>query len=329
MHFIDEAKIYLKAGKGGDGAMSFRREKFIEFGGPDGGNGGIGGDIVLRAVDHLNTLIDFRYKQHFKAQSGSSGAGAKYTGASGETMLIDIPVGTQVLDESGVVLLHDMIEVGQEVVIAKGGDGGRGNHTFKSSVNRAPRRTTLGKDGDELWVWLKLKLLSDVGLLGLPNAGKSTFLSVVTSARPKVADYPFTTLRPQLGVVRANHREFVIADLPGLIEGASQGHGLGHRFLKHIERCRVLLHMVDATGQDVLLSYQTVHNELNSYKEELCNKLEVIVLSKSDLVTPQDLEEKTSILSSHTNKQVLTCSGATRARVEHIIMQLFKVLSIS
>ena len=245
MHFIDEVKIYLKAGDGGNGIVAFRREKFIEYGGPDGGTGGKGGNIILRVTKDLNTLIDFRYKQHFKAERGRNGGGSNCTGHGGEDMIVRVPVGTQILAEDRETVLADLIEDGQEVVIAKGGGGGLGNAVFKSSTNQAPEKATPGVLGDELWVWLQLKLLSDVGLLGLPNAGKSTFLAAVSSAKPKIADYPFTTLKPQLGVAYIADEEIVIADIPGLIEGASQGHGLGDRFLRHIERCRALLHLID------------------------------------------------------------------------------------
>ena len=286
MHFIDEAKIYLKAGDGGNGSVSFRREKFIEFGGPDGGNGGKGGDVIFSAVPNLNTLIDFRYKQHFRAERGHGGSGVNCTGASGQDLIIEVPVGTQIFDESGEELLYDLDSI-SEVIIAKGGAGGAGNAVFKNSVNQAPRKAVPGWEGDELWVWLRLKLLCDVGLLGMPNAGKSSFLSKVSGAKPKIADYPFTTLKPQLGVVRLGYEEFVVADIPGLILGASKGLGLGDRFLRHIERCRVLLHIIDISSSDVsyiIDSYNTVHNELKEYKAELGNKEEIIALNKIDLL---------------------------------------------
>lgn len=326
MHFIDEAKIYLKAGNGGKGAASFRREKFIEFGGPDGGNGGKGGSIIFRAINDLNTLINFRYQQHFKAPVGRPGKGSNCTGSSGDDVIIEVPLGTQIYAEDGQTLLFDMCLAEQEIVIAKGGDGGLGNINFKTSTNRSPRRSTKGWEGEELWVWLKLKLLSDVGLLGLPNAGKSTFLSVVSSARPKISDYPFTTLKPQLGVVYIDRDEFVIADIPGLIEGASEGHGLGHKFLRHLERCTILLHLIDATTDDLISSYNTVYNELQHYNTDLTNKFELIAISKIDLITEDELEQKIQILKKHTNKPVFACSGATTKGIKDIIKSLIMQL---
>lgn len=325
MHFIDEAKIYLKAGDGGSGCTSFRREKFIEFGGPDGGNGGRGGSIIFRANANLNTLIDFRYAQHFRAQRGKDGAGACCTGGSGSDMYINVPVGTQIFAEDGCVLLADFTKDGEEIIIAKGGDGGRGNINFKTSTNRAPRRSTKGWIGDELWVWLKLKLISDVGLLGLPNAGKSTFLSIVSDARPKIANYPFTTLRPQLGMVRIWDKELVIADLPGLIEGAHEGHGLGDRFLKHLERCSMLLHIIDVRTPNIVEAYRTIRHELMSYGKIVFGaKNEVITLSKCDLVTPVEVQSKKRILEKVVGQEVFTHSGTTQEGVNMILHKLFE-----
>ena len=318
MQFIDEAKIYLKAGDGGAGCVSFRREKFIEFGGPDGGDGGKGGDITFIATKDINTLIDFRYKQHFKAQNGLHGMGKQRFGKYGDDIVLYVPLGTQIFAEDGETLLIDLSNDGESIVIAKGGDGGQGNVRFKSSVNQAPRRATPGFPGDELWVWLKLKLLSDVGLVGLPNAGKSTFLSVTTAAKPKIADYPFTTLKPQLGVVSVNDEEFVIADLPGLIEGASQGLGLGDRFLKHIERCKVLLHLIDSSSEDVVHSYDIIRHELLDYKEYLDDKVEIIALTKTDLI----LEEKIAALSKHTGKKIFSCCAVMQDGVKQILEYL-------
>ncbi|MGC2200938.1 MAG: GTPase ObgE, partial [Stellaceae bacterium] len=272
MQFLDQCKIYLNSGDGGRGAMSFRREKFIEFGGPDGGNGGKGGDIVFHAVDNLNTLIDYRYAQHFRAPSGRPGGGRERTGAKGDDLVLQVPVGTQVMDEDNRVVLADLTSAGERVVFLEGGDGGFGNAHYKSSTNRAPRRAGPGWPGREAWVWLRLKLIADVGLVGLPNAGKSTFLAAVTHARPKIADYPFTTLKPQLGVVRLHDDEFVIADLPGLIEGASEGAGIGTRFLGHVERCAVILHLLDGTIDDLAGAYSTIREELTRYGHGLSGK---------------------------------------------------------
>src|SRR5574339_274674 len=285
MHFLDQAKIYVKSGAGGPGAVSFRREKFIEFGGPDGGDGGKGGDIVFEAVAGLNTLIDFRYTQHFRAPRGKGGAGSNRTGAGGKDLVIKVPVGTQILaDNEERSLLADLTREGQRLVLLKGGMGGRGNASYKSSTNRAPRQHQTGTPGEEMWVWLRLKLLADVGLIGLPNAGKSTFINAVTNAQAKVGAYAFTTLRPQLGVVSHKGREFVLADIPGLIEGAAEGAGIGDRFLGHVERTRVLLHLVDANNEDVATAYRTVRDELDAYGEGLSDKPEVIALSKSDTI---------------------------------------------
>jgi GTP-binding protein len=285
MHFLDQAKIFVRSGAGGPGAVSFRREKFIEFGGPDGGDGGKGGDVVFEAVPGLNTLIDFRYTQHFRAPRGKGGSGANRTGAGGRDLVINVPVGTQILaDDEERTLLADLTEAGQRITLLEGGMGGRGNASYKTSTNRAPRQHQTGVDGQEMWVWLRLKLLADVGLVGLPNAGKSTFLNSVTNAAAKVGDYPFTTLRPQLGVVRHKGREFVIADIPGLIEGAAEGAGIGDRFLGHVERTGVLLHLVAADAADPVEAWTVVRNELADYGAGLAEKTEILALSKSDLV---------------------------------------------
>lgn len=327
MHFIDEAKIFLKSGDGGAGCLSFRREKFIEHGGPDGGDGGRGGNITIRATKHLNTLIDFRYKQHFKAKTGDHGMGRNRYGKAGEDMLIEVPVGTQIFSEDGDVLLYDMTEENQEILIAKGGDGGFGNAYFKSSINQAPRRVITGFPGQEMWVWLKLKLLCDVGLVGLPNAGKSTFLSSVTAAKPKIADYPFTTLKPQLGVVYIDDHEFVIADLPGLIEGASEGLGLGHRFLKHVERCRVVLHLIDITSEDIIGAYKLIRQELSNFSEDILEKREIIALTKSDLIFDQnEIDRIKKEMEQATGKEVMILSSATNTGTTAILRELNKIV---
>src|ERR1044071_5888585 len=285
MHFLDQAKIFVRSGAGGPGAVSFRREKFVEFGGPDGGDGGKGGDIIFEAVPGLNTLIDFRYTQHFRAPRGKGGAGSNRTGAGGDDLVIRVPVGTQILaDDEERSLLADLTQEGERVVLLKGGMGGRGNASYKSSTNRAPRQHQTGVAGEEMWVWLRLKLIADVGLLGLPNAGKSTFLNGVSNARAKVGDYPFTTLHPKLGVVRHKRRDFVLADIPGLIEGAAEGAGVGDRFLGHVERTRLLLHLVDANVEDVAEAYRTVRGELDAYGAGLEDKIELIALNKCDLI---------------------------------------------
>ena len=311
MHFLDQAKIFIRSGTGGPGAVSFRREKYVEYGGPDGGNGGKGGDIVFEAVAGLNTLIDFRYTQHFKAQRGMGGAGQNRTGAGGQDLVIKVPVGTQVLDDDRETVLLDLVEAGQREVLLRGGDGGRGNLSFKSSTNRAPRQCGPGWPGQEMYVWLRLKLLADAGLVGLPNAGKSTFINQVTNTKAKVGAYAFTTTRPQLGVVSHRNREFVLADIPGLIEGAADGAGIGDRFLGHIERCRVLLHLVDATGDDPLKAYRTVRRELLNYGAGLEDKREVIALNKIDAVTPAEAKKQRDRLKRASGHEVLMISGAS------------------
>lgn len=323
MKFLDEAKVHLKAGDGGDGVVAFRREKYIEFGGPDGGNGGKGGDVLVEAVDGLNTLIDYRYAQHFKARKGGNGAGSDRTGAASEDVILKVPVGTQVFAEDKETLLADLTQVGQRVVLCTGGDGGRGNAHYKTSTNRAPRRADKGWPGEERSVWLRLKLIADAGLVGLPNAGKSTFLSVVSAARPKIADYPFTTLHPQLGVVRPDATtEFVLADIPGLIEGAHEGAGLGDRFLGHIERCAVLLHLVDGTQPDPASAYHTVRAELEGYGGGLVDKPEIVALNKMDAMTPQARTSRLKALSRAVGKPVMIISGATGEGVPEAVRAL-------
>ena len=332
MKFLDQAKIFLKSGDGGAGACSFRRERFIEFGGPDGGNGGRGGDILFECVDGLNTLIDYRYQQHFKAQKGHHGEGRQKTGADGEDITLKVPAGTQVIDDETEVVLADLTKPGQTIRLLKGGDGGFGNLHFKSSTNRSPRRADLGWPGQERWVWLRLKLIADAGLVGLPNAGKSTFLAAVSRAKPKIADYPFTTLNPQLGVVRLGEtkdaREFVLADLPGLIEGAHEGAGLGDRFLGHVERCGVVLHLVDGTQDDPIAAYKTIRKELKSYGAGLAEKPEVIGLNKIDALDADRVKELVSALKRAARRKgakvtVLPLSGAAGMGVETVLEALW------
>jgi GTP-binding protein len=287
MKFLDEAKVYIRSGDGGNGCVSFRREKFIEFGGPNGGDGGRGGDVIVEAVGGLNTLIDYRYQQHFTAQNGRPGMGKDRHGANGKDILMKVPAGTQIYEEDGETLLADLEKVGERVVLAKGGNGGFGNAYFKSSTNRAPRRANPGLPGEERTIRLRLKLIADAGIVGLPNAGKSTFLAAVSAAKPKIADYPFTTLHPQLGVVRVDNRELVLADIPGLIENAHEGAGLGDRFLGHVERCRVLLHLVDGTDEHAGEAYKTVRHELDAYGHGLAGKPEIVALNKTDALTPR------------------------------------------
>jgi GTPase len=329
MQFLDQCKIYLKSGDGGRGSASFRREKFIEFGGPDGGNGGKGGDIVFVAIDDLNTLIDFRYRQHFRAPDGRPGAGRERTGADGEDLVLHVPVGTQIMDAENRQVLADLALPGQRLVFLRGGDGGFGNVHYKSSINRAPRRADPGWPGREAWVWLRLKLIADVGLVGLPNAGKSTFLAAVSHARPRIADYPFTTLKPQLGVVRLHDEEFVLADLPGLIEGASEGAGIGTRFLGHVERCAVILHLVDGTLDDVADAYRTIRCELELYGHGLAEKPEIVGLNKIDAIDPATTRAKCAALRRAAGRgtPVLPLSGATAAGVPEALAALLAALS--
>jgi GTPase len=329
MQFLDQCKIYLKSGDGGRGSASFRREKFMEFGGPDGGDGGRGGDIVFVAIDNLNTLIDYRYRQHFRAQDGRPGAGRERTGADGEDLVLRVPTGTQIMDAENRQVLADLTRPDQRLVFLKGGDGGFGNVHYKSSTNRAPRRADSGWPGRDAWVWLRLKLIADVGLVGLPNAGKSTFLAAVSHARPKIAEYPFTTLKPQLGVVRLHDEEFVLADLPGLIEGASEGAGIGTRFLGHVERCAVILHLVDGTLDDVTGAHRTIRRELEFYGHGLAEKPEIVALNKIDAIDPTAVRAKCAALrrAARADAGVLPVSGATGAGVPEVIAALFAALS--
>ncbi|PPR63365.1 MAG: GTPase Obg/CgtA [Alphaproteobacteria bacterium MarineAlpha4_Bin2] len=323
MKFLDQAKIYMKSGDGGNGCISFRREKYVEFGGPNGGNGGRGGDVVAVAVSGLNTLIDFRYRQHVKAENGRPGMGKDMTGAAGREAVIELPIGTQILADDKETLIGDLAAEGQKLVLLRGGDGGYGNSHFKSSTNRAPRRADAGFPGQEMWVWLRLKLLADAGLVGLPNAGKSTFLAAVSRAKPKIADYPFTTLHPQLGVVYIDGGEFVLADIPGLIEGAHEGHGLGDRFLGHLERCGVLLHLVDGTQEDVLGAYRTVRDELIAYGGGLAAKTEIVALNKCDALDDDSIARQIKALANVAGTEnILTLSGVAGTGIQGALRRL-------
>jgi GTPase len=322
MKFLDEVKVFVKSGDGGEGCTGFRREKYEEFGGPDGGDGGRGGHVWVECVAGLNTLIDFRYRQHFKASRGHHGMGGNRFGPKGADLVIQVPEGTQVLDDDKETLVADLTEVGQKVLLAKGGDGGFGNTHFKSSTNQSPRRHDSGWPGEEFWLWLRLKLIADVGLLGLPNAGKSTFLAASSKARPKIADYPFTTLHPNLGVVVVDGRDFVMADVPGLIEGAGTGSGLGTRFLGHVERCRVLLHLVDGTEEDVAKSYLVVRQELSVYGSNLSEKMEIVALNKCDAISGDDIEEKRQALSRAAASDVAVISGVSGEGVTSLLRRL-------
>jgi GTP-binding protein len=323
MKFLDQAKIYVRSGDGGNGVVAFRREKFLEFGGPDGGDGGRGGDIVFESVANLNTLIDFRYTQHFRAPKGGNGAGSDRTGAGAADVVIKVPVGTQIMADDRETLLADLDAPGKRILLCRGGDGGFGNAHYKSSTNRAPRRADPGFPGEERWVWLRLKLIADVGLVGLPNAGKSTLLAAASAARPKIADYPFTTLHPQLGVVRLSaSEEFVIADIPGLIEGAHEGAGLGDRFLGHVERCAVLLHLIDGAAGNVVAAWRTVREELFAYGGGLAEKPELIGLNKADAMTPREAAARTAALRRASGRPVMLLSGATGQGVPEVLRAL-------
>jgi len=326
MKFLDEAKIYIRSGDGGNGCVSFRREKFIPDGGPDGGNGGRGGSVIAECVAGLNTLIDFRYQQHFKAKKGQHGMGSQRTGASADDLVIKLPLGTQILAEDKETIIADMTHIGEKIILAEGGKGGLGNQCFKSSTNQAPRFATEGESGKEHWLWLKLKLMSDAGLLGLPNAGKSTFLAAVSRAKPKIADYPFTTLIPQLGVVYIDNKEFVLADIPGLIEGASDGVGLGLKFLGHVERAGILLHLIDGTQEDVVTAYKTIRHELKEYSKELYNKEEIIALNKCDALTEEEITTKSVALKKACKKKIWPVSGATGKGVKPILREMMKAI---
>ncbi|MFT0891102.1 GTPase ObgE [Pseudochelatococcus sp. G4_1912] len=326
MKFLDQAKVYVSSGNGGAGCVAFRREKFIEFGGPNGGDGGRGGDVVVECVDGLNTLIDYRYQQHFRARPGQHGMGKNRTGARGDDAVLKVPAGTQVFADDNETLLADLTEIGQRVVLARGGNGGFGNAYFKSSTNQAPRRANPGLEGTEMWIWLRLKLIADAGLVGLPNAGKSTFLAAVSAAKPKIADYPFTTLHPNLGVVGVDQREFVLADIPGLIEGAHEGAGLGDRFLGHVERCRVLLHLIDATSEDVAAAYKTIRGELEAYGGGLSEKPEVLALSKVDALDADARAERVAELAAVAGQKPLLLSSASREGVEDALRKVMGII---
>jgi GTP-binding protein len=325
MKFLDTARVYIRSGDGGAGCLSFRREKFIEFGGPDGGDGGRGGDVIAECVADLNTLVDYRYQQHFKAGTGGHGMGKNRSGAKGADAILKVPAGTQIFDEDGEVLLADLTKAGQRVRLARGGNGGFGNAHFKTSTNRAPRHANPGQSGEERTIWLRLKLIADAGIVGLPNAGKSTFLSAVTAARPKIADYPFTTIHPNLGVAACDGRELVLADIPGLIEGAHDGLGLGDRFLGHIERCRVLLHLVDAGSEHAGKAYKTVRRELEAYGHGLAEKPEIVALSKTDTVDDATLEAQALRLKRAAGKTPLRISAATGTHLREALRQLLRV----
>lgn len=327
MKFLDEAKIYLEAGDGGNGCMSFRHEKYVEYGGPNGGDGGNGGSIIFRAVRNLNTLIDFRYQQHFRAEKGRPGEGSECTGRSGKDLIVKVPVGTVIFAEDKKTVIADMVNDGEEVLVAKGGRGGWGNVHFKSSTNQAPERADPGKPGDKLAVWLRLKLIADIGLVGFPNAGKSTLLSVLTAARPKIANYPFTTLHPNLGVLYIYDKEYVMADLPGLIEGASEGVGLGHRFLGHAERCKVVLHLIDGTQEDVVGAYKTIQAELQNYGDVLDKKPEIVVLNKIDSLSEDEVKEKVSALKKASKKEVIAISGIAKIGIEELKNKICEVVN--
>ena len=323
MKFLDQTKIYVKSGNGGSGCVSFRREKYIEFGGPNGGDGGRGGDVWAEAVDGLNTLIDYRFRQHHKAKTGEGGAGRDRSGKAGDDLVLKVPVGTQILEEDNDTVIADLSTLGQRVLICKGGDGGFGNAHFKTATNQAPRRADPGWPGEERTIWLRLKLIADAGLVGAPNAGKSTFLAATTRAKPKIADYPFTTLNPQLGVVKAGDEEFVLADLPGLIEGAHDGAGLGDRFLGHVERCGALLHLVDGSEEDVAAQYRMIRDELEAYGHGLGEKTEVLALNKCDALTDDDVAAKSQALQEASGKQVLQLSGVAGIGVEEALLALY------
>ena len=309
MKFLDQAKIYLKAGDGGSGSASFRREKFVEFGGPDGGDGGNGGSIVFIADTNLNTLIDFRYQQHFKAEKGQDGKGKKKTGKSGKDLILKVPVGTQVFEEDNNTFIEDLTKSKQKIIVANGGGGGLGNVRFKSSTNRSPRKKTEGSKGESFWVWLQLKVIADIGIVGMPNSGKSSLLSVLTNARPKIANYPFTTINPNLGVAHYDNKEVTLADIPGLIEGAHEGTGLGDKFLRHIERCKNILHLIDITNENLLENYSKVRKELFKYSNKLTKKGEIIVFNKTDMVNDEEINEKKDIFNKKIRKKIYTISA--------------------
>ncbi|VAW23521.1 GTP-binding protein Obg [hydrothermal vent metagenome] len=326
MKFLDQAKIFIKSGNGGGGSVAFRREKYVEFGGPAGGNGGRGGDVIVECVDGLNTLIDYRYMQHYKASPGVGGMGKDRTGPNGDDIVLRVPVGTQVFEEDNETLLADFTAVGQKIILLTGGNGGFGNAHFKTSSNQAPRHANPGLPGVEKWIWLRLKLIADAGLVGLPNAGKSTFLSSVSAAKPKIADYPFTTLHPNLGVVRIGEKDFVLADIPGLIEGAHEGAGIGDRFLGHVERCVVNVHLIDGTSEDVVASYKTIRAELNAYGNGLADKKQIVVLNKIDALTDEAIEEKLAALRPVIKGELLAASAASKKGVDQVLFAIVRAL---
>ena len=327
MKFLDQAKVYVRSGNGGAGCVSFRREKYVEFGGPDGGNGGRGGSVYVECVDGLNTLIDYRYMQHHKAGTGVHGMGRDRAGAAGDDITLKVPVGTQIFEEDNETLIADLTEIGQKVLLLEGGNGGFGNAHFKTSTNQAPRNANPGQEGVEKWIWLRLKLIADAGLVGLPNAGKSTFLAAVSAAKPKIADYPFTTLHPNLGVVKIGGRDFVLADIPGLIEGAHDGAGIGDRFLGHIERCVTLIHLVDGTAEDIIADYETIRGELDAYGGGLADKPELVVLNKTDALDEKTIEKKRKKLEKASGARVLCASGVTGKGVDDILYAVLKALA--
>lgn len=329
MKFLDQAKVYIRSGNGGAGSVSFRREKFLEFGGPDGGDGGRGGDVWAIAVEGLNTLIDYRYQQHFKAKTGMHGMGRNMTGAKGDDVILKVPVGTQIFEEDNETLICDLIEIGQKFRLAKGGNGGFGNLHFTTSTNRAPRRANPGLEGQERTIWLRLKLIADGGLVGLPNAGKSTFLAAVSAAKPKIADYPFTTLHPNLGVARIDAREFVLADIPGLIEGAHEGVGIGDRFLGHVERCRVLLHLVSAQEENVAEAYRIIRHELEAYGHQLSSKQEVVALSQVDTLDPVTRDKKMKELEKVAGQPVIALSAVSHEGLENALRAVALIIETS
>ncbi|MGN6156463.1 MAG: GTPase ObgE [Devosia sp.] len=326
MKFLDQAKVYVRSGDGGSGSVSFLREKFIEFGGPNGGNGGRGGDVIVTCVDGLNTLIDYRYQQHFKAGTGVHGMGKDRHGAKGKDVVLRVPVGTQIFEDDNETLIADFTAVGQTMTLLAGGNGGFGNAHFKTSSNQAPRHANPGQEGTEKWIWLRLKLIADAGLVGLPNAGKSTFLAAVSAAKPKIADYPFTTLHPNLGVVRIGERDFVLADIPGLIEGAHEGAGIGDRFLGHVERTGVLIHLVDGTQEDVKEAYKIIRSELAAYDDELAEKPEIVVLNKIDALPAEEVKKKVASLKRLSKADVLAASGATGQGVDQVLYRVISTL---
>ena len=324
MKFLDQAKIYIRAGDGGSGSASFRREKFIEFGGPDGGDGGHGGSIVFTADNNLNTLIDFRYQQHFKADKGENGKGKKKTGKSGKDLILKVPVGTQIFEEDNNTLIEDLVKPEQKIIIANGGKGGLGNVRFKSSTNRTPRKKTDGDKGESFWIWLQLKVIADIGIVGMPNSGKSSLLSVLTNAKPKIANYPFTTINPNLGVANYNNKEITLADIPGLIEGAHEGIGLGDKFLRHIERCKNILHLIDITDDNLLENYSKVRKELVKYSKKLTKKREIIVFNKIDMVSDQEINKKIDIFAKKIKKKIYPISALKHKGLTTIKRELIK-----